>query len=536
MPDPTYPAGFPNPDTDLSIRTLAPVDRTEMASGLARQQARFSTAQKTFQLGLTLLNAQQEAFETWWAEDLAMGTLWFDMPFVTTGGIVNVKVRFIGGEYETVYRNHLQWRIRAQMEQFIVQDIDAPVVPLIPQWYQPRETLVANRDLVAPDDNLRAFDCDPAANAGEIIIDQTGLGFDLEVGIKLGSLGKVIITNVPINSVPAPKTLIDSTLVKNTAKSLDCSTTDPDGDTITYSAGLVAPSHGVLTSINATTGAVLYTPTTGYTGPDNFTIKADDGNGGITYVTVVVSVNPPADTWQSVALELGAYGIYESSGITTGTGGITGWNDSSGNAHHLNDSLYATAKRAALTSGKCQCIRVGDRSFNGTHVGLSLSQCLVVAGITVDTKPSTSNNGWLVMTYTAGTTAFVNATYINLATDGSGNTQFSVAVNSSSSSSAQATPLITNTYKAVYDFGQRTAATPTRNWVWMAQDGFVNYISSGTPVAVNCFAFGARADKANFTLDCTVTGFVVFNNPSQFDDPVKAARLADLRRLLKAAM
>jgi hypothetical protein len=71
--------------------------------------------------------------------------------------------------------------------------------------------------------------------------------------------------------------------------------TDPDGDTLT-AVKVSNPAHGSVT-VNAN-GSFTYTPTTGYSGADSFTYKANDGtydSNPAATVTVNVAADPGAD-------------------------------------------------------------------------------------------------------------------------------------------------------------------------------------------------------------------------------------------------
>ncbi|WP_128636333.1 beta strand repeat-containing protein [Bradyrhizobium lupini] len=68
--------------------------------------------------------------------------------------------------------------------------------------------------------------------------------------------------------------------------------TDVDGDTLTYSAGSLGPSHGVVT-INAN-GTYTYTPTANFNGTDTFRYRVNDGTATVEY-TVTVTVNAVND-------------------------------------------------------------------------------------------------------------------------------------------------------------------------------------------------------------------------------------------------
>ncbi|MCX7247176.1 MAG: Ig-like domain-containing protein [Burkholderiales bacterium] len=83
--------------------------------------------------------------------------------------------------------------------------------------------------------------------------------------------------------------------VEDTAKTGTLAGTDPDGSTLTF-AKVTNPSHGTVT-INASTGAYVYTPTSNYNGGDSFTFKVNDGTADSATSTVSITVsgvNDPA--------------------------------------------------------------------------------------------------------------------------------------------------------------------------------------------------------------------------------------------------
>ena len=67
--------------------------------------------------------------------------------------------------------------------------------------------------------------------------------------------------------------------------------TDNDGDTVSYSLN-AGSSHGTVT---LTGNSYTYTPAANYSGPDSFSYKVTDGNGGENVYTVNVVVNPIND-------------------------------------------------------------------------------------------------------------------------------------------------------------------------------------------------------------------------------------------------
>lgn len=64
---------------------------------------------------------------------------------------------------------------------------------------------------------------------------------------------------------------------------------DADGTPLTF-ATTSSPSHGALSNLNAATGAVVYTPTAGYTGTDSFTFTVTSGGDTSTAATVSITV------------------------------------------------------------------------------------------------------------------------------------------------------------------------------------------------------------------------------------------------------
>jgi hypothetical protein len=68
---------------------------------------------------------------------------------------------------------------------------------------------------------------------------------------------------------------------------------DPDGDASTLAIA-TAPTHGTLAAINQAAGTVTYTPSPGYSGPDSFTFKANDGTLDSNTATVNLNVAAPA--------------------------------------------------------------------------------------------------------------------------------------------------------------------------------------------------------------------------------------------------
>ncbi len=70
--------------------------------------------------------------------------------------------------------------------------------------------------------------------------------------------------------------------------------TDPDGDTVSVdTTPVVAPAHGSV--VLRADGSYTYTPDPDFNGPDSFTVRLSDGNGGLRDVVVAVSATAVND-------------------------------------------------------------------------------------------------------------------------------------------------------------------------------------------------------------------------------------------------
>ena len=96
--------------------------------------------------------------------------------------------------------------------------------------------------------------------------------------------------NITINNVNQPPKLTNDveTTVEDTAITIDVTAndSDPDGDTLTVT-GTSDPSNG---TVSVTGNNAVYTPASGYVGPDSFTYTVNDGNGHSETATVDITV------------------------------------------------------------------------------------------------------------------------------------------------------------------------------------------------------------------------------------------------------
>ena len=129
--------------------------------------------------------------------------------------------------------------------------------------------------------------------------------FEFNVTDTLESdVGEVSVT---INPMPDPPVAdaISVTTLEGQAVLIELTGSDPDGDTLTFSTDST-PANGTVIPLD--NEYVLYTPNPGYTGPDSFAYRANDGSANSTPATVSITVADPAtaDDWQTDRWALGS--------------------------------------------------------------------------------------------------------------------------------------------------------------------------------------------------------------------------------------
>uniref|UniRef100_UPI0031E10BB7 Ig-like domain-containing protein n=1 Tax=Chitinophaga sp. TaxID=1869181 RepID=UPI0031E10BB7 len=139
-----------------------------------------------------------------------------------------------------------------------------------------------------------------------------------------GGTGAVVvnITITPVNDAP---TGTDQTITtpQNTSYAGTATGNDVDGDPLTFTKA-TSPAHGTAT-VNAD-GTYTYTPATGYTGNDSFTITISDGQLTTTvtiYITVIQVTTHPAITLVKTALLHGNTITYTFTTTNTGDVALT---------------------------------------------------------------------------------------------------------------------------------------------------------------------------------------------------------------------
>ena len=110
----------------------------------------------------------------------------------------------------------------------------------------------------------------------------------------------VSITVSPVNDAPVCTDIALGT-DRNVPVSGTVACNDVDSASLTLRIG-TGPAKGMVSPFNAATGAFTYTPNTGATGPDSFTVIASDGAADSLLVTVVITIGnrAPVASAQSV--------------------------------------------------------------------------------------------------------------------------------------------------------------------------------------------------------------------------------------------
>ena len=95
-------------------------------------------------------------------------------------------------------------------------------------------------------------------------------------------------TDMAVNQIPVAN---DQSITTNTDTDVEITLSVTDKDNNDLTAAIVdKPRHGSLSSINQATGAITYTPDSGFDGSDKFTFKVNDGkadsNNGIVRIRV----------------------------------------------------------------------------------------------------------------------------------------------------------------------------------------------------------------------------------------------------------
>ena len=172
--------------------------------------------------------------------------------------------------------------------------------------------------------------------------------------------------------------------------------TDADGDPLT-AIKVSDPAHGTVTL--GATGSISYVPTSGYSGPDSFTYKANDGTADSTTVTVSLTVTNVTQGYWLVASDGGIFSFGDAS-FYGSTGGL-----------RLDKPIISMAGTPSghgywLVASDGGIFTFGDASFFGSTGGHPLDQPVV------GMASSTSGNGYWLVAADGGIFAFGDAAFL----------------------------------------------------------------------------------------------------------------------------
>lgn len=184
---------------------------------------------------------------------------------------------------------------------FTVGDTQSALTDLVVTATSSNQTLVPNAGLVLGGSGAgRTVTATPAAN----LSGTTTITLTVRDTGGLTATDTFVLTVAAVNDAP---TAAAQTLSARQDESLPIvlTGTDIESDPLTF-AVVTGPAHGTLSGTGANR---TYTPTAGYTGPDGFTFKANDGQADSAAATVSIAVTtalPPTPAADTYALGVGS--------------------------------------------------------------------------------------------------------------------------------------------------------------------------------------------------------------------------------------
>jgi len=140
--------------------------------------------------------------------------------------------------------------------------------------------------------------------------------FTVNDGSLTSSVATVSILVTPANDAPAANNL-SVTIPEDISTNLMVTGSDIDSSNLVY-AVLGSPAHGSLGVLNTSSGAVTYSPSNNYFGPDSFTFTVSDG---ALYATGTVSITVTPVNDAPVAVN-DAYSVSQGATLTVSAAGV----------------------------------------------------------------------------------------------------------------------------------------------------------------------------------------------------------------------
>jgi hypothetical protein len=130
----------------------------------------------------------------------------------------------------------------------------------------------------------------PSSNFGA----KDSFTFTASNGTKTSAAATITLNVAAGTPTADPQTVA---VAHNTTTKLTLAGTDPDSPALALTFAIVSkPTHGTLGNLNASTGAVSYSPTTNFQGKDSFTFTASNGTNKSATTTVSINVAPGVPT------------------------------------------------------------------------------------------------------------------------------------------------------------------------------------------------------------------------------------------------
>ncbi len=168
----------------------------------------------------------------------------------------------------------------------------------------------------------------------------TNLGWNLTIVSHSNIYAVALFNNPPTASNQ------NLTAYSGLATNLVLSGGDVDGDALSFQTN-GAPAHGILSAFNTNSGAIVYTATPGYAGPDSFSFSAWDGTANSASATVSVTVISSGVYTVSVAAAANG-AISPSGNVAVAAGGDATFTMTPAPYYHLTNVVVDGVGRGAI--------------------------------------------------------------------------------------------------------------------------------------------------------------------------------------------
>ena len=255
-----------------------------------------------------------------------------------------------------------------------------------------------------PTDAARHGAADTGLISGLLSPDSATVTFTATDDKNAASTAKVTITLVPANKAPVATATTPSLFLATYVGTVNA--TDPDGDSMSYSASTPANKNGTVVMVG---NAYTYTPNllTWFTGAtDSFVVTVDDGHGGKTTVTVPITIavnhdpsissvsatTPDSSTGSSkitvVATDSDGDTLTYTAKADNGRGTVTSNGDGTWTFKPTDDARHiaATTGAAGLLAAKTETVTItADDGKGGTS-----SKSVTIDIVPANTAPGTA--------------------------------------------------------------------------------------------------------------------------------------------------